>query len=402
MLIEFTIGNYLSFKDKKTLSLEATAIKDNPDNVVIKGSYKLLKSAVLYGANSSGKSNLIKAFDTMISIVKNSAMLNSSEELDIVPFLLSEETENKPSYFEVLFLIENIRYRYGFEADKKSVYSEWLFESTGGKENNLFIREKDTIEISKKFEEGKGLESKTRDNALFLSVVDQFNGSKSNKIISWFNDHQLSSGLEHEKNRKITTFLLNDKKFGTIVTDFLNPFNLGFKKIVSENISKENKNHVYTTHNKYNKLGEVIGEKEFRLIEQESSGTNKLFDMTGELLLGLKLGGLIIIDELDAKLHPLLTTSIIKLFNSPEHNKLNAQLIFATHDTNLLSSGSFRRDQIYFTEKNYYEATDLYSLVEYREADGKKVRNDRSYEKDYIAGRYGAIPFIGDFSNLFE
>ena len=122
--------------------------------------------------------------------------------------------------------------------------------------------------------------------------------------------------------------------------------------------------------------------------------------MAGHLIYGLKLGALTIIDELDAKLHPLLTMAIVKLFNSPIHNPENAQLIFATHDTNLLNYGCFRRDQIYFTEKDNFESTDLYSLVEYIEPDGTKVRNDRSFEKDYISGRYGAIPFVGDFSKL--
>ncbi len=124
--------------------------------------------------------------------------------------------------------------------------------------------------------------------------------------------------------------------------------------------------------------------------------------MAGNLTFGLKIGKLTIIDELDAKLHPLLTMTIVRLFNSTVHNPNNAQLIFATHDTNLLNYGCFRRDQIYFTEKNDFEATDLYSLVEYIEPNGTKVRNDRFFEKDYIAGRYGAIPFVGDFSKLID
>jgi hypothetical protein len=122
--------------------------------------------------------------------------------------------------------------------------------------------------------------------------------------------------------------------------------------------------------------------------------------MSGVITFCLRLGKVVVIDELDAKLHPLLTMAIVKLFNSPETNPKNAQLIFATHDTNLLNYGCFRRDQIYFTEKDRFEATDLYSLAEYKEPDGKKVRKDRSFEKDYIEGRYGAIPFVGDFSKL--
>jgi len=396
MLIEFTVGNYLSFKEKKTLSLEATAIKENPENIIEAGQYKLLRSAVLYGANSSGKSNFLRAMDRMCKIVMSSAQNNSASEIDVTPFLLSTETENQPSYFEIIFLINGIRYRYGFEADNKIIHSEWLFERKIKAEKPLFYRDKDLIEVTKGFEEGKGIEEKTRDNALFLSIVDQFNGAISKAIMTWFNAQRNLSGVQHEKDKGLTFAFLASENLNDWVKDFLAPFSLGFQDFEV----KDNK--IVTFHNKFDNGGNIITKYEFDLIKQESSGTNKLYDMAGHLIFGLKLGTLTIIDELDAKLHPLLTMAIVKLFNSPIHNPNNAQLIFATHDTNLLNYGCFRRDQIYFTEKNSFEATDIYSLVEYIEPDGKKVRNDRSFEKDYIAGRYGAIPFVGDFSKLIS
>lgn len=396
MLIEFTVGNYLSFKEKKTLSLEATAIKDNPDNVIEEGKYKLLRSAVIYGANSSGKSNFLNALDRMRVMVMQSAQNNSSSTIDVMPFLLSTETENKPSYFEILVLIEGIRYRYGFEADTKLIHSEWLFECKGKNEKPLFFREKDSIEVTNNFEEGKGIEEKTRDNALFLSIVDQFNGTTSKKIMSWFNMYRILSGLQHEKEKGLTFRFLEVENLNVWIKDFLTPLSLGFQDFAI----KDKK--IVTFHNKYDRNGDVIDRLEFDLLQQESAGTNKLYDLAGNITFGLKIGALTVIDELDAKLHPLLTMAIVKLFNSPLHNTNKAQLIFATHDTNLLNYGCFRRDQIYFTEKNQFESTDLYSLVEYIEPDGKKVRNDRSFEKDYISGRYGAIPFIGDFSKLID
>jgi len=396
MLIEFTVGNYLSFKDKKTLSLEATAIKDNPENVIEAGKYKLLRSAVIYGANSSGKSNFLKALDKMREIITSSAQNNSTSEIDTIPFLLSTETVKQPSYFEILFLIDGIRYRYGFEADNKIIHSEWLFERKIKTEKPLFFRDKDSIEITGNFEEGKGIEGKTRDNALFISIVDQFNGAISKRIMKWFSDQRNFSGLQHEKENIITFAILGNEDIAVLIKDFLSPLGLGFQDFTV----KDNK--IVTIHNKFDSDGNVIGKYEFDLLKQESSGTNKLYDMAGNLTIGLKLGRLTVIDELDAKLHPLLTMAIVKLFNSPVHNPRNAQLIFATHDTNLLNYACFRRDQIYFTEKNNYEETDLYSLVEYIEPNGTKVRNDRSFEKDYIAGRYGAIPFVGDFSKLID
>ncbi len=394
MLIEFTVGNYLSFRERKTLSMEATAIKENPENVVEIGRYRLLKSAVIYGANSSGKSNFLRAMNKMREIIVSSAKNNSTSDIDIIPFLLSTETEKQPSYFEILFLIGGIRYRYGFEVDNKIIHTEWLFEQKIKRERALFFRERDSIEISSDFEEGRGLEEKTRENALFLSIVDQFNGSIAKKIMVWFSIQKNFSGLQHEKEKVLTVAFLKSETLIGRIKSFLSPLNLGFQDFELRD------NKIVTFHNKYDKNGEVIDKYEFDLLSQESSGTNKLYDMAGNLTYGLIMGTLTLIDELDAKLHPLLTMAIVKLFNSSDFNTQNAQLIFATHDTNLLNFGGFRRDQIYFTEKDNFESSDLYSLVEYKEPDGTKVRNDRSFEKDYIAGRYGAIPYIGDFSKL--
>jgi len=397
MLIEFTVGNHLSFKEKKTLSLEAAPIKEFEENVFQTADYDLLKSAVIYGANSSGKSNLIKSLSTMRDIVVDSSKMSSADKIAVKPFLLNIETENSPSYFEILFFIDNIRYRYGFEADEQQIHAEWLFQSKSKKESLLFIREKDKIEITKDFIEGRGIEERTRENALFLSSVDQWNGTISKKIVRWISELKILSGLNHDFSR-IDIIELN-KHIDNRIAVLVNEFNLGFNKFKVEENEKTSIS-VLTHHNKYNKNGDTVGEHWFNLLGDESSGTNKIFDFSGVITASLMLGATLIIDELDAKLHPLLTMSIVKLFNSSDHNPKNAQLIFATHDTNLLSYGKFRRDQIYFTEKNQLEETDLYSLVEYKNENGEKIRNDRSFEKDYINGRYGAIPFIGDFSNL--
>lgn len=173
--------------------------------------------------------------------------------------------------------------------------------------------------------------------------------------------------------------------------------NVGFTKFEipkDEKLAEEIK--AYTIHHLYNDEGEIIGETRFSMKEHESSGTNKLFDLAALVIGQLDFGYPLIVDELDSKLHPLLTQHIIKLFNNPKTNPKGAQLIFATHDTNLLNVKTFRRDQIWFTEKDHSEATDLYSLAEFREPEGNKIRKDRSFEKDYINGRYGAIPYIKD------
>ncbi len=422
MIIEFTVGNFLSFKEKKTLSLKATSITEYKDSTFEISKNKLLKSVVLYGANSSGKSNLIKAMSIMKLIVMTSVEKSSISKNKVIPFLLNTETENQPSFFEVVFIIGKTRYRYGFEIDSEIIHGEWLFELKGKKEIPLFVREKDGIGITEDFEEGDGLEAKTRDNALFLSVTDQFNGIVSGKIIKWFNNWATISGLRHENYRGVTFSLLEKKKSKAKLLDFFKDLDLGFNEIklrkekfkkqllpndlpsdiledIISDLQGKTVARIETIHNKFNDTGEFVGEVNFDLRERESSGTNKVIDISGPIFDTLIDGGILVIDELDAKLHPLMTAAITNLFNSPEYNLKNAQLIFATHDTNLLSYGHFRRDQIYFLEKDKYEATDLYSLIEYKE-ENIKIRKDRSFEKDYITGRYGAIPFIGNFDKL--
>jgi AAA15 family ATPase/GTPase len=426
MLLEFTIGNFLSFKDKKSLSLEATAIKEHIETNIVKlDKQQLLRGAVIYGANAGGKSNLIKAMSTMRRILMQSFEASSTDELGITPFLLSTETSDKPSFFEILFLIDNIRYRYGFEVDNVSIKSEWLFEARKKTEKPLFIRERDGIDVSSSFKEAKDLEEKTRDNALFLSVIDQFNGTTAKQIMKWFSNFITISGLSHERYKSVTFKMLEDDKTKPKLLDFYKKLDLGFDeidlekkpfdtkditKLFNEEIAKQflsdiegkSKIDIKTIHKKYNSNNEVVSLEKFDMRRQESSGTNKVFNISGPVFDVLTDGGVLIIDELDASLHPLMTLMITKLFNSTEFNKTNAQLIFATHDTNLFEYGHYRRDQIYFVEKDIYGASDLYSLVEYKEDGGKKIRKDRSFEKDYIQGRYGAIPFIGDLHKLIN
>jgi AAA15 family ATPase/GTPase len=426
MLIEFTVGNFLSFKARKTLNLEATSIKEYFEtNIIQKDKYSLLKGAVLYGANAGGKSNFIKAMSTMRRLVLHSFNASSTDELNVTPFLLNTDTFDKPSYFEILFLIGNIRYRYGFEVDNISVKTEWLFILKKGSEKPLFIREGDGIEIFPIFAEAKDLESKTRDNALFLPVVDQFNGGTAKSIMQWFVKFITVSGLSHERYKNVTFKMLEDEDTKPQLLGFYKKLDLGFEsidlekepidtkeypKIFSEEILKQilpdiegkSKINIRTVHKRYDQSNEVASVEKFDMRRQESSGTNKVFNISGPIFEVLKNGGVLVVDELDASLHPLMTLTISKLFNSSEYNKTDAQLVFATHDTNLFEYGHYRRDQIYFIEKDFYGASDLYSLVEYKEEDGKKVRNDRSFEKDYIQGRYGAIPFIGDMKKILS
>jgi len=423
MLFNFTIGNFRSFADRKTLSMEPASISDFSHNVLKKAQYKFLSSAVVYGANASGKSNLLRGMGVMRRIVVESFDKRSVSEIPYDPFLLNTDNTNEPTFYEVIFFTENVKYRYGFEADKNRIKSEWLFETKNKTEKPLFLRVPEGIEVMPRFIEGKDLEEKTRDNALFLNVVDQFNGKIASTIMKWFKNFKIISGLTHDNYRTVTFAMLDSPKLNDILTDYFSQIDLGFDKIkiekkefnpeelpadLPEEMFKqlitdlEGKTiiNLHTVHKVFDKNQVYVKEVEFDTRRQESSGTNKIIDLSGPIFDTLNDGGILVIDELDVKLHPLLTLSIVRLFQNQDINKEGAQLIFATHDTNILSIGNLRRDQIYFVEKDKFGASELYSLVEYNKEG--KIRKDRSFEKDYINGRYGAIPYFGNFNTLLE
>lgn len=423
MLIQFSVDNFRSFSDSKILSMESTSISEYPENVSRSQKIKLNICATIYGANASGKSNLIQAIGAMKSIIFNSFDKSSTDKIPYDPFLLNIDKLNQPTSFEVVFLIDNIQYRYGFKFNDKIIKEEWLFFAKKTKEHPLFYRIDDGIEVFKHFEEGVNLESKTRTNALFLTVVDQFNGEISKIIMNWFNKLNVIDGVTHNDYRGITFKMLEDEQTRNSLTKYYQKVGLGFDNIkikkesfdpnklmsgIPEDLLKQimsdlegsNMISMVSLHKMFNNAGEFVNSMaKFEVRSQESSGTNKIIDLSGPIFHTLKNGGIVIIDELDAKLHPLLTFSIIRLFQNKETNPNSAQLIFATHNTNILSLGRLRRDQIYFCEKDKYGMTDLYSLVEYN-MKGKKIRKDNSFEKDYINGKYGAIPSIGSIENL--
>jgi hypothetical protein len=382
---------------------------------------KLLKSAAIYGANASGKSNLTKALGFMRWFMINSSKeTQSTEKIGVERFKLSTETEDKPSFFEIVFLINGKRYRYGFEATRDKVVSEWLFYVPKSRETKLFERKLDNITVSKTYK-ADGIQQKTRHNALFLSVSAQFNVKIAEEILDWLtNKVKIVSGLDDRGYRGYTVSCLMNNDNKDKILQLLKKLDLGFgdvkveeseftidslpselpdeiKNFILTNVGRKGISvSVQTMHQKFDGKGNPVSTDMFDLDAQESEGTQKVFALAGPLVDALKNGKVLIIDEFDARIHPLISRAIVELFNSNETNPSNAQLIFMTHDTNLLSNKLFRRDQIWFVEKNRYGATDLYSLAEY------KIRNDASFESDYIKGRYGAIPYIGNLNHLID
>lgn len=430
MLLQFTVKNFRTFKEKATLSLVASNYdKDtrefdniNHDNIF---NLRLLKSAVVYGANASGKSKLFEALMFMKHfVITSSKESQKGDEIAVEPFKLSSETEHLPTEFEVSFTFKNVMYRYGFEANRKEVLSEWLYYKPKTKEIELFYRDGANFDVHpRNFSKGNTVikEGLVRNNALLLSVSAQFNDSTSIAIIDWFKNLKTISGLSEHGYQGFTMSRTEDPIHKAKILDLLKAADLGIQDIklqkldidkLPKDMSKELRDKiikevneekaefisdVLTTHKKYDSNKKSIDNINFSLDDDESSGTRKFFALTGPILDVIENGYTLVVDELDSKLHPSLVCKIVSLFNSKELNKKNAQLIFNTHDTNLLSSGLFRRDQIWFTDKNKFGEAKLYSLADFK---SEEVRKTELFEENYIKGKYGAVPFLGFFDNL--
>lgn len=411
MLIDFTVKNYKSIKDSITFTMEATAIKDHSQNIFEEGKKSLLKSSVIYGPNASGKSNLLNAMSFMRNFVENSATnYKTNDTIEVESFQLNTLTKNKPSLFEATFIHDKIKYRYGFRLDNNIVHDEWLFQ-TKTRETKLFIRTNQEFDLSKAFSEGNLIakENKTRENALFLSVVAQFNGSISKSIIDWFNQFNITSNVARNKFEHYTLDMLKNSENKSKILQLLLSVDMGIKdvemkitdiefekapsfikKIMKEDNAEESsltQSEIITKHMQYNENNEYIRDIEFKL-QNESTGTNKFLLLAGPIVETLDNGEILVIDELDNSFHTQMTEFIVALFNSKETNPKKAQLIFATHDTNLLTHKLFRRDQIWFVEKNIYGESELFSLIDFG------ARKDTSLEKNYLEGKFGGVPHI--------
>lgn len=423
MLIEFTVENFHSFKESNTLNMVAAAIKEYPDHTFSHRPTRasrsrpvsLLKSAAIYGANAGGKSNLIKAIDHMRRMVMHSSKESQAgEPFPHFPFLLNPRTSAEPSTMEAVFVQDGIRYRYGFSADRERVHLEWLFAAPRGREARLFIRRGDEFEFGKGMTRVSGLEEKTRENALFISVAAQFNQPEARKILQWFSSLQVVTDdtqnifrrsmdiLDEALQRKrLVEFIrLADHSISELEIDEaeypLSDLPEAIREVVSKDLEKSGKKgdiirlkKPVSHHHSYDDEGARIGLEKFELA-MESKGTKRIFDLAGLIFFALDNGTPLIIDELECSLHPKLTRLIIKLFHSEQTNPKNAQLIFATHDQTIFSPKFFRRDQLWMVSKNDVGSSELYSLSDFR------VRPDSSYDKDYMQGRYGAVPVLNE------
>ena len=401
MILEFCATNFLSIKDELKLSFVSTQLKESsaePNDLyeLSDTGISLVRSAIIYGANASGKSNVLKAFAFYKRFITDSFKdSQAGEVIDVENFRLNATTIDEPTSLEATFTDGEYIYRYGFEVDSQKVQMEWLYRRAckkRAKEVELFYREDGVTSVHPKSQLLQELVNKkmVRSNALLLSTAAQFNETTAVNILRWLSDTQVLFCSEDEVLWQNAIKYLDDEVLRERITAFARYADLGI-----ENITKID-NRIVSRHRQYDDEGREVNNVAFSFNRNESEGTIKYFSLAYPIIDALDNGKRVVIDELDSRLHPLLVKRIVALFNDARTNPKGAQLLFTAHDTYLLSAGLFRRDQVWFTQKDNFGATELYSLAEY------KVRSTSPFERDYLLGKYGATPLIGDMESIFN
>ena len=419
MLIEFSVTNVRSLRDRQTLSLAMAQGRERMDSnsfeIATHRPLRLLRSAAVYGPNAGGKTNLLHALRTMRDIVLNSASsIQPGAKLPVIPFRLSRTTFEAPGEFEITFVADAVRYQYGFAATSDRVHEEWLFAYPKSRAQCWFKRAWDEKEQKYRWRLGSNLsgekqlwQKSTRANALFLSTAVQLNSQQLQPVYDWFKN-TLHIASIRGWSPAFSASLCKDGEDGkkAKVLEFLKKADLGIEDILVESkpfdpnalpdgmpeparamIADELKNveipDIQTTHT--NAEGEQVAFD----MEEESDGTRKLFSFAGPWIDSLAKGNVLFVDELHDNLHPSLVRYLVQLFHSDLTNPNNAQLVFTTHETSILSQDVFRRDQIWFCEKGADQASTLYPLTDFSPRKGRE-----NLELAYLSGRYGALPYI--------
>jgi AAA15 family ATPase/GTPase len=413
MLLDFSVENYRSFRDRQTF----TMIPDDGKNEIFSNSrkinnkYTVLTTGVIYGANASGKSNLIRAIDAMHKLILNYSDRSPDKNFkEYDPFAFNARTSQAPVVFGINFLIKGIRYSYEFSLLANKVLEEKLSFYPEGRESKLFKRIGQEYDFGDYLKGQKVIVSKlTNENQLFLAKAALNNIPQLRAVYSFFSRNLktlsasefskrkniFSKEKEKDYTNEIASTLLKaglDDPFTKQFKALLNSFDTGIEDIEIEGDPEEmlpfDDHEITVKHSLYNDSQVKTGSVD-RAFKEESTGTQKLFAMGGLILQGLMNGQTVIIDEFEQSLHPLISSYLLQLFHNPEINTKGAQLIVATHDTNLLSQSDLRRDQIWIVEKDKTGASELFSL-----ADVSGIPKGAPYEKWYLSGRLGGIPSI--------
>jgi uncharacterized protein len=410
MLVEFSVGNFWSFKDIQTLQMRAAKISskypklDERNVAVVDKNLSVLKSKAVFGANGSGKSNLVRAMAAMQTIIDDSLKDTKVLEENIIPFAFSKESSAKPSFFQIVFVYDGVLFRYGFEADSKAITAEWLFgkviNSKGARERFYFVREGDNLEVNesllKEAKEKHLTESTTNVTPIFRENELYFTLLATHRVSLFLDLHNYVQGKitpippELSDEDSVATSAMMNPRFQEKVTELLNAVD----PTINEVRMDDGNIFIIRQIKELNETRTVP----LKLSSHEAEGTKKIFALSPYVFFALEQGATLIIDEFDAKMHPKLTRRIVELFHSTSANPKNAQLVFITHDSNLLDPKLLRRDQISFARKDKNGSSELYTLVEF-----KGVRNDASFENDYLLGKYYAVPTnLNQLEALFE
>ncbi len=424
MLIEFRVENHRSFRDEQAFTMEAGLVDDPADKRPrqVTGSAKpILPLAAIYGANASGKSNLLAAMAYMREVVEYShRMWSPDEKVPREPFAWGPKNA-QPSLYEATILIDGVRYQYGFLLSDLEVQEEWLYAWPKGKKQAWFEREQQSFQFGEQLKgENKIIAEITRSNSLFLSAAAQNKHSQIAPIYSWFHAIRMVglSGRRYELSTQqdvlneinltlaVMTGMIsglpqplpsNLEQPAAIFNQFMTMLknaDIGILEVRANREQSGDSKKPWST--KFRLRHQSDSDSAWLPLEEESRGTQKLFRIALQILEILQKGGLLLIDELETSLHPSLAQKIVAQFNSQESNPRNAQLIFTTHDTNLLGTTlgdtALRRDQVWLAEKDAEGASTIYPLTDF------KPRKHENLEHGYLQGRYGAIPFLGNFS----
>ena len=422
MLLRFSVSNHLSLRNRQALSLVASALNDEQFGLIECDEVPrghVLPAVVIYGANASGKSNLVGALRSMLNAVQYSHSRGDPEGgLNRLFFALDPDCTATPSIFDADFVVDGVRYHYGFEASDSGYNAEWLYSFPSGRRQNLFERKNGSFTFGRGLKgRNKTISDLTRSNSLFLSAAAQNGHEQLSKIARFF--RSISSDIEpaissisalrrlsnYEMDERVIEFLRNigtgvvgyQRRVSDIPDDikvFQQELESIMKKFVGEErfeISREKDKDVKIELAHRSRDGTKI----YFDLDRESAGTRRLLVMLARTFSALDEGTMLVIDELDASLHTQACEALLALFSSRHTNPKGAQLIATTHDTNLLRSRVLRRDQVWFTEKDKDGATNLYPLTDIRTRKGDNI------ERGYLQGRFGAIPFAGSVDDLF-
>jgi uncharacterized protein len=418
MLIEFRVCNFRSLRDEQVLTLVAakdTALEElNTMPSGISAAPSLLRSVVLYGPNASGKSNLIKAMQYMKAVVTQSASIAPDRKFKVVPFLLDGNSSERPTEFEITLIIDGVRYQYGFKMTTQRITYEYLLVYKSAKPQKWFERTFDPVGEKYDYEFSSSLRGKkdswrdaTRPNSLFLSMAVLLNSDQLKPIYDWFNVGLTVVNEKHILNEDFSIKKLQESEGKAEISEFLTAADISISEI--DVVTQKQPAHALVFKNENDtpsikRQDKDVYELRFKhdteegsavfALDDESTGTRNLLFLAGPVLDILKKGRVLMVDELDTSLHPLLVRRLVELFNNPVTNPNNAQLIFTTHDTSLLDNTLFRRDQIWFVEKDRAQASSLYPLSDF------SPRKNEAFEIGYLTGRYGALPFFKNSNRM--